>query len=80
VLQFLMLKAGLRCAPLLPMDFFKYGKNMKANTMHIVYASGIFYGQKPIVFDKYIPFMSSIIENSYDCLSSAVSRYHNAFG
>ena len=80
VLQFLMLKAGLRCAPLLPLDFFKYGKNMKTNTMHIVYASGVFYGQKPIVFDRYIPFMSSIIENSYDCLSSAVDRFHKAFG
>jgi Fic family protein len=78
LLQFLMYKAGLKCAPILPLDFFKYGQNMYLHTMNIVYASGAFYGQHPIVFDRYIEFMSNMVYKSYRCLRDALERYELA--
>lgn len=75
LLQFLLQKAHLRCAPLLPFDFMKYGSNMSVITKHIIYASGAFYGHRPIVYDKFIPFMKDLICKSYGYLDDTVKRY-----
>lgn len=75
LLQFLLQKADLRCAPLLPFDFMKYGPQMSLITTHIVYASGAYYGHKPMVFDKFIPFTSDLIVKSYGYLEDTLERY-----
>lgn len=75
VLQFLMQKANFRCAPFLPIDYLRYGYQMAIFAKHIVYASGAFYGQRNVRFDRFIPYMWDIVDKAYGFLENAVRRY-----
>lgn len=74
VLQFLMQKAHFRCAPFIPVDYLRYGYQMNLFAKHIVYASGAFYGHRPVRFDRFVPYMWDVIDNAYGFLEKAVKR------
>ena len=74
VLQFLMQKAHFRCAPFLPVDYLRYGYQMNLFAKHIVYASGAFYGHRPVRSDRFVPYMWDVIDNAYGFLEKAVKR------
>ncbi len=80
LLQLLMFKAGFRCAPLVPVDIYKYGPNMGLHSKHVVYACGAFYGEHPIVADRYIEFMCRLLDKAYICLRDTIERYEFASG
>lgn len=77
LLQFLLQKAGLKCAVYLPLDLLLNGVYAKRNTAEIRSASGVFYGMKPLEYDRYISFMKEILAKSYQLMLETAQQIKN---
>ena len=73
LLQFLLQKAGLKCAVYLPVDIIMNGVFMDRTCREIRRASGVFYGMKPLEYDRYIPFMKEMLGKSYQVMLAAAA-------
>ena len=71
--QFLLLKMGLECAPYLPLDAVIFGLNGMRMHRQIRYGCGVYYGQHPIIYEKYVPFMKSALMLSYELFEKMLS-------
>lgn len=74
LLQFLLYKAGLSAALYLPLDTLIYGLNGPRTSLEIQRASGSFYGMRPLLFDRYIPYMKDILHKGYLYLIEALEQ------
>ena len=74
LLQFLLQKAGLRCAVFLPIDIIQNGVFMTRTCRQIRKASGVYYGMKPLEYDRYIPFMKEVLADSYQIMLDAAEK------
>lgn len=72
LLQFLLYKAGLRCAIYLPIDALMNGLYVERTRREIRRASGSFYGMKELDFSSYIPYMKDLLRKSYLYLLDAL--------
>ena len=61
LVQLLLKKAGLACAPFLPYDFLQNLMYRGVYQKHIVKASGIFYGQKPLEYGPFVQFTEGLL-------------------
>ena len=61
LVQLLLQKAGFRCAPFLPYDYLQNGLYRALYQKHIVKASGIFYGQKPLEYEPFVRFTADLL-------------------
>ena len=71
LIQLLLKKAGLRCAPFLPYDFLQNRMYRDVYQKHIIKASGIFYGQKPLEYEAFVRFTEDLLMEAYRLLSEA---------
>ena len=67
----LLKKAGLEMAPFIPFDMVLGRMHLKEYQLHILKASGSYYGQKPIEYDLFVDFAKRLIKESYDILERA---------
>ena len=74
LLQFLLQKAGLRCAVYLPLDMLQNGLFRERTSRQIRKASGTFYGMKPMEYDAYIPFMKELLACGYRIMLDAAGK------
>ena len=72
LVQLLLKKAGLQCAPYLPYDYLQNLMFRDIYQKHIVKASGIFYGQKPLEYEAFVRFTAGLLLKAYRFLSEAV--------
>ena len=75
LVQILLRKAGLEMAPFLPFDMVLGRSRLRQYQLHILKASGCFYGQKPIEYDLFVDFAKELVMESYDSLRSACRTY-----
>ncbi len=71
LIQLLLRKAGFSCAPYLPYDFIQNLLARSVYQKHIVKASGIFYGQKPLEYGPFVLFTERLLLKAYQVLSEA---------
>ena len=74
LVQWLLWKAGYQCAFYLPYDAVMHRMNAKLYQREIVRASGIFYGQKPYVYDSFIALQKKFLKDSYHRLEAAYKK------
>ena len=75
LVQVLLRKAGLEMAPFLPFDIVLGRFRLREYQLHILKASGSFYGQKPIEHDLFVDFAKELVMDSYDILRAACRTY-----
>ncbi|MBR3226126.1 MAG: Fic family protein [Atopobiaceae bacterium] len=75
LVQLLLRKAGLEAAPFLPFDAVLGKFHLRQYQLHILKASGSFYGQKPIEYDLFVEFAKELVLESYDILGAACRTY-----
>ena len=75
LVQVLLRKAGLEMAPFLPFDMVLGRLRLQQYQLHILKASGCFYGQKPIEYDLFVAFAKELVMESYDIVRSACRTY-----
>lgn len=75
MMQLLLQKAGLRCAPYLPLDTVLNWMNRDGLAKHLKYAYGPIYGVHPMRYEKILPYLRSALRVSYRYLEDIVSRY-----
>ena len=73
LMQFLLQKAGLKCAVYLPLDLIQNGVFMKLTSRRIRSASGAFWGMK-LEYDRYIPYMKDLLAKSYQVMLDAAVK------
>ena len=71
LMQFLLQKAGLRCALYLPLDLIQNGVYMHLTSHKIREASGVFYGMKPPEYERFVPYIKDLLAKSYQVLLDA---------
>lgn len=74
LVQELLYKAGLTCAHYLPIDPLLNGLFARATTAHIRFASGSFYGSKPLDLSRYVPYMNGIVAKAYLSMIQALQN------
>lgn len=74
LLLLLLKNAGLKHAVFIPQDFVQNLRGRELLHLHILKASGVFYGQKPLEYDPYISFMKGTVKESYEILAQAVAE------
>ena len=72
--QFLLQKAGLRCALYLPLDLIQNGVYMHLTSHRIREASGVFYGMKPPDYACFVPYMKELLAKSYQVMLDAAEQ------
>ena len=75
LLQFLLQKAGLKCAAYLPVDLVQNGILMDRTSLQIRKASGVFYGMKPLEYGPYIAYMKDMLAKCYQLMLCAANKY-----
>lgn len=75
LVQVLLRKVGLEMAPFLPFDMVLGKLHLREYQLHILKASGCFYGQKPIEYDLFVDFAKELVMESYDILRLACKTY-----
>jgi len=68
LLEFLLMKFGLKNALYLPFDALLNGVYINQTTKEIRKASGFFYQMKEYQYDSYIDYMKELLMKSYDLL------------
>ena len=72
--EYLLEKMGLKCALLLPFDALQSGPYDRKLSYTIRCCSGVFYGQKPYNYARYIELMLEMLVRSYEILKDAVKE------
>ena len=72
--QMLLQKAGFSCAIYTPWDSILKLYHSREHFLHIIRASGICYGMKPLEDDLFVPFMKDTLAEAYHCLETAIRR------
>lgn len=72
--QFLLQKAGLRCAVYLPLDLIQNGVYMHLTSHKIREASGVFYGMKPPEYERFVPYIKDLLAKSYQVMLDAAAQ------
>ena len=75
LVQLLLRKAGLEMAPFLPFDMVLGKFRLQQYQLHILKASGSYYGQKPMEYDLFVEFAEGLVRESYDILRTACRNY-----
>jgi hypothetical protein len=75
LVQILLRKAGLEMAPFLPFDMVLGKFQLKQYQLHILKASGCYYGQKPMEYDLFVDFAKGLVRESYEILRTACRTY-----
>lgn len=72
LIQLLLQKSGLACAPYLPYDYLQNLMYRDVYQKHIVKASGICYGQKPLEYEVFLRFTKGLLLKAFHLLSETV--------
>lgn len=74
LMQFLLQKAGLRCAVFLPLDLIQNGVCMHLTSHRIREASGVFYGMKPMDYGCFVSYVKELLAKSYQIMLDAAEQ------
>ena len=72
--QYLLQQAGYSCAVYTPWDCILKLRHSNEHFFHIIRASGICYGMKPLEDDLFVPFVKDTLAEAYHCLETAIRR------
>ncbi len=72
LIQLLLQKAGFSCAPFVPYDYLQNLMYRGVYQKHIIKASGIFYGQKPLEYEAFLQFTKGLLLKACRLLSETV--------